>query len=139
MASTEAVAAARGAPEMALALRVAPELIKAVPAAAGDFAWTATFSAVLLETGGVGGRIYAVQAVLLEAGRGPGGPTDRQVARAEVDLTRNSLRARGSLAVPITVHYTLPGGERDALIDVAAIVVGNDGYYHHAAQRFRIG
>ena len=139
MATAEAPAAARVEPTMALTLRSVPSPIKAVPAAAGDFAWTAAFSALLLETGGVGGRVYAVQAVLLETGRGPGGPTDRQVALADVDLTRHTLPARGTLAVPIAVHYTLPGGERDALVEVAAIVIGNDGYYYHAAGRFQIG
>jgi hypothetical protein len=80
-----------------------------VPAAAGDFAWTAAFSALLFETGGVGGRVYAVQAVLLETGRGPGGPTGTQVALADVDLRRHALPARGTLAVPIAVRC---GGEQ---------------------------
>lgn len=142
MASSERSLAPGRAPALALALRVLPEPIRAVPAAAGDFTWTAAFSVLLLETGGVSGWVYAVQAVLLEAPDPRRMPTDRQVSLVAVDLgshqRRNRLPARGRLAVPVTVHYTLPGGLREAVVDVAGIVVGDDGYYHHANRRCRI-
>jgi hypothetical protein len=104
----------------------------------GDFAWAAAFTALVVETGGVGGRVYAVQAVLMEAGKGPGGVTDRQISRVDVDLTSARLPSQGCLGVPILVRYALPGGEREALVDVAAIVIGDDGYYYQTTRRFRI-
>ena len=123
---------------MRLGLRSSPDPIRAVPASTGDFAWTAAFTALLVETGGVGGRVYAVQAVLMEAGKGPRGVTDRQVSSVDVDLTSARLPSGGRLGVPILVRYTLPGGEREALVDVAAIVIGDDGYYYQTTRRFRI-
>jgi hypothetical protein len=123
---------------MSLILRAVPSPIRAVPGAAGDFAWTAAFTALVSEAAGVGGYVYAVQAVLLETGNGPKGTTDRQVSLVDVDLTRAALPGRSSLAVPITVHYTLPGGEREAFVDVAAIVVGQDGYYYQTTRRFQV-
>ena len=128
----------RDCPEMQLSLGAVPDPIRAVPTSTGDFAWTAAFSALLVEKGGVGGRVFAVQAVLMEAGTGPRGVTDRQVSWVDVDLTRSRLPSGGRLAVPVLVRYTLPGGERQALVDVAAIVIGDDGYYYQTTRRFRI-
>jgi hypothetical protein len=138
MGTSSGAAVATAAASMSLGLRAVPSLIRAVPATAGGYAWTAAFTARLTETGGVAGRVYAVQAVLLETGRGPKGATDRQIALVDAQVTRRGLPAHGSLAVPVTVHYTLPGGEREALVDVSFIVVGEDGYYHHATRRFTV-
>ena len=57
---------------------------------------------------------------------------------AQVNATSSALPANGSLGIPITVQYMLPGGGREAVVDVTIIVAGSDGYYYQVARRFSV-
>lgn len=64
--------------------------------------------------------------------------TDKELALTQVNATTNALAAKGSVAIPIVIQYTLPGVGKEAVVDVAVIVAGTDGYFYQVAQRYSV-
>jgi hypothetical protein len=123
---------------MSLALSVSPKPIVATTATVDGYQWSAPFTATVTESGGVGGTVYSVQAALNQASNGIEVVTDKELVLTQVNATTSSLPARGSVAIPIVIQYTLPGGGKEAVVDVTVTVAGADGYFYQAAQRYSV-
>jgi hypothetical protein len=125
---------------MSLGLRLRQRPVVAVPTAASCCEWKVSFTAVLVESGGVAGTIESVQAFVQP--HPEGAPARREgaccAAPAVARPASQRVPARGAVEIALTLHYTLPGGAREAEVVVSVIVVGHDGYHYHVAERFPI-
>jgi hypothetical protein len=123
---------------MVLTMTVTPNPASAVTSNVEGYAWTTSFTVTVAESGGVAGTIYSVQASLNEASGGIEVVTDKEVEQVQVGATSSTLAANGSVNIPITINYTLPGGGREAVVDVVVVVAGSDGYAYQVSGRFSV-
>lgn len=92
------------------------------------YAWHGSFSVTAADTAGVGGTITSITAQLHESSSGiviVSGQTD--LARIQVHSDSNVLPANGKNVITVGVDYKLPGGGREAVVDVSVALAGNNG------------
>ena len=113
--------------ELGLVASVDP--VVALPSPNADYQWLAPFTVALSESGGVAATIQAVQATLSEASGGiiVIGAEDEEVQVSFTSST-NSLPANGAVTLTFNIYYTLPGGGREAVIDLVVQVLDDNGY-----------
>jgi hypothetical protein len=109
-----------------ISLAISPNPITAEPSANADYTWTATFILTLTESAGTGATIDTVTAILSEGTDGSGG-SENVLTDWRVDSTTNRIEGNSSRSITFTVDYTLPGGGREALVDVEVDVTDDNG------------
>jgi len=120
----------------ALGLTTAPEPATAEASDDPEYAWMATFTATLAETGGVGAAINSVNATLSEVVDGTvvvGGATP--LVKLDVSTSASRVEPNGTVTIDVVVHYTLPAGGRQAVVDVVVRATDDWGYTLAATSR----
>jgi len=125
-------------PFMEVALAVTPDPIIATASDDAEFEWMATYTVTLTESGGLGGTISAIGATLNEASGGIEVITDGELTRSTGNGPSDRLEAGGTAAIEFVTYYTLPGGGREALIDVTVQVQDDDGFVGQVSGRVSV-
>jgi hypothetical protein len=125
-------------PFMEVALTVTPNPITAAASDDAEFEWMATYTVTLTESGGLGGTISAVGAALNEASGGIEVITDGELTRSTANGPSDRLEAGGTAELSFVTYYTLPGGGREALIDVTVQVQDDDGFVGQVGARVSV-
>jgi len=122
-----------------LSLVASADPVVALPSPDSDYEWLAAFTVGVTEGAGVAGTIQSVQAALSEASGGiiviGTGDEDAQV---NVSSATNSLPAEGTVTLTFNVYYTLPGGGREAVVDIVVQVLDDNGYTVQEALRVNV-
>lgn len=109
---------------------VTPSPVTAQAATSGTYQYTASFTVTLSEQGGVGVTLTDVAATVYEVGdSGSYTAVDGSNSMVSLTLPTNRIEANGTLVLPWTVAYTLPGGGRRAAVRVALSFVDDHRYY----------
>jgi len=122
-----------------ITLTLSPDPVTAVPSTDTDHQWSAQFTVTVTESAGISGTITSVSAVLYEAAGGIVVVSGEEVEyNIRVDSNTNSLAANGSVPILFSADYSLPGGGREAAVDVTVSMIDDNGYSQSEAIRITV-
>ena len=105
-----------------------PDPVVASASTSSDFQWIAAFTLTFTETAGAPATINSLSAVVSEASGGIEIITEgEEVYQVNLDSDTNTIPANGSVDVTAEILYTLPGGGKEAIIDVVVSIVDDNG------------
>jgi hypothetical protein len=108
-------------------IAVSPTTVSAKPSPDPDYQYEADFTLNLSETAGTGATVDAINATVAEMAGGIAVNTGTVVDQVHVNSTSNRLNALGTLAIPLQVLYTLPGGGTQAQVAITLTIVDDNG------------
>jgi hypothetical protein len=123
----------------AITFQVEPDPVTAEESTDPAFQYFASFTTTLTQTATTGGTIGEVTAVVKEASDGVEVVSDQPVT-SHVDVVSGAERLEPGASVPITfrIAYALPGGGREALVDITVQFTADTGTVANAVKRVSV-
>ena len=100
--------------------------------------WVVPYRVTLTETGGDQGA--RIGNVVINVYENVGGEAGAEATTGNTTLTdlNNRIEPRGELALDFTTSYTLPNGEKAAIIDVFVFLLDDEGFQAQIGRRLEV-
>ena len=104
-----------------------PSPANAVGSDVTGFDFVAPFQVTLRETGGLGGTLQRINVLVYESVGGEPGD-DATASNTVLEYPSTRLNAGGTLETTFNTYYSLPDGEKAAVIDVFFYLTDDEGF-----------
>jgi hypothetical protein len=112
---------------MNVGMTFTPNPTTAVVSDLGGYDFIAPFQVTLRETGGLGGTLQRINVIVYASAGGEPGD-DATASNSVLEYPSNRLNAGGTLDATFNTYYSLPDGEKPAVIDVFFYLTDDEGF-----------